>query len=180
MKKLNIGSGKNIKRGCINLDICSFPGVDVIHNLETFPYPFDNEQFDAIFANQVLEHVDKLTEIMKELSRILKVGGKLTLDVPHFTSNSSYMDPTHKRLFAYTTFDFFVENHFKSSKYEYNTQYFSKIKKKICFYKGLYFYNYLLEPLINLIIKYGNGHLYEGNLLRNIFPAWKIEVELIK
>ena len=68
----------------------------------------------------------------------------------------------------------------KELKYDYGTGYFSKVKKRLYFYKGLYFYNYLIEPFVNVIIKFGNGHLYEANLLRNIFPAWKVRAELIK
>ncbi len=180
MRKLHIGCGKKVLPGYINLDVQPLPGVDVVHNLEKFPYPFKDEEFDLIQAHQVLEHINNLEEVMKELARILKKGGRLKIDVPHFSSNSAYMDPTHKRLFAYTTFDFFVRNHFHEEKYQYNTEYFSKIRKRIRFYKGLYLHNYLVEPLVNWIIKRGNGHLYEANFLRNIFPAWKVEVELVK
>ena len=100
MKKLNIGCGRNVKKGYINLDVVRLPGVDVVHDLEKFPYPFDDNTFDLIEASQVLEHVDNLRGVMKELARILKPGGKLKIDVPHFSSNTAYMDPTHKRFFC--------------------------------------------------------------------------------
>ena len=180
MKRLNIGCGRRILRGYVNLDLVSSPGVDVVHNLEKFPYPFKADEFDLIEAHQVLEHVQDLSGVMKELARIVKKGGRVRVDVPHFSSNSAYMDPTHCRFYAYTTFDFFVKGHFYDEGYEYNTQYFSKIRKRLRFYKGWYFWNYIIEPLVNQIIRVGNGHLYEANFLRSIFPAWRVEVELVK
>ena len=180
LRKLNVGSGKNTFPNYVNLDIFPGKGVDVVHNLEKFPYPFKNEEFDVIEAHQVLEHIHNLEGVMQEFSRILKKGGKIKIDVPHFSSNSAYMDPTHCRFFAYTTFNFFVKGHFDSEGYEYSTQYYRKIRRRIRFYKGFYVWNYLIEPFVNQIIKVGNGHLYEANFLRTLFPAWRIEVELTK
>ena len=180
MKKLHIGCGKNILPGYTNLDMVRLPGVDVVHDLEKFPYPFKDETFDLIDAHQVLEHVTDLCGVMKELSRILEKGGTLRVDVPHFTSNSAYMDPTHVRFFAYTTFDFFVKNHYDGITYDYEMGYFSTLTKRLRFYKGFYIWNYLVEPVVNVILRVGNGHLYEANILRNMFPAWKVEAELVK
>ncbi|HIH10794.1 TPA: class I SAM-dependent methyltransferase [Candidatus Woesearchaeota archaeon] len=180
MKKLHIGCGKTILPGYVNLDMQLLPGVDVVQDLEKFPYPFKDGEFDLIEAHQVLEHIHDLQGVMKELARILKKGGVLKIDVPHFTSNTAWMDPTHVRYFAYTTFDFFVRGHFHDEGYVYSTEYFSAIKKYLRFYKGWYLHYYLLEPIINKLIKVGNGHLYEGNFLRSFFPAWRVDVKLIK
>ncbi len=32
MKKLNLGCGKDIRKGYINLDLKKLPGVDIVHN----------------------------------------------------------------------------------------------------------------------------------------------------
>ena len=93
MQKLNLGCSKDIKKGWVNLDIVKLPGVDVVHDLETFPYPFKDNTFDVILATQVLEHIENLPGLMKELARILKPGGKFIIEVPHFTSCTQYMDP---------------------------------------------------------------------------------------
>ncbi len=180
LQKLHLGCGKSIYPGYINLDIVKGTGVDVVHNLEVFPYPFKSEQFEIVEAHQVLEHIHNLDGLMKEVARILKKGGKFKIDVPHFSSNSAFMDPTHCRFFAFTTFDFYVKGHFNSEGYEYSTQHFSRIRRRLRFYKGGYFWNYLVEPFVNVIVRVGNGHLYEANFMRSLFPAWRVEVELIK
>ncbi|MCX7862988.1 MAG: class I SAM-dependent methyltransferase [Bacteroidales bacterium] len=44
--------------------------------------PFQNEEFDLIICNHVLEHIDNDTLAMQELFRVLKKGGKAILQVP--------------------------------------------------------------------------------------------------
>ena len=43
--------------------------------LDVMDIPFDDETFDVIFCNHVMEHVDDDIKAMKELHRVLKPGG---------------------------------------------------------------------------------------------------------
>jgi ubiquinone/menaquinone biosynthesis C-methylase UbiE len=45
---------------------------------------FDDESFDAVTANQVLEHLPNPTRELKEIYRILKPGGVFYANVPNF------------------------------------------------------------------------------------------------
>jgi SAM-dependent methyltransferase len=54
--------------------------VDVFYDGKTIPFP--NESFDAIFSSEVFEHVFSLQEILPEISRVLKKGGKILLTCP--------------------------------------------------------------------------------------------------
>lgn len=45
--------------------------------------PFDENEFDLIICNHVLEHIPDDTQAMKELFRVLKPGGKAILQVPY-------------------------------------------------------------------------------------------------
>ena len=45
MKKLNIGCGKDLKPGYVNLDIVDYGG-NMIHDINSFPYPFEENTFD--------------------------------------------------------------------------------------------------------------------------------------
>ncbi len=44
--------------------------------------PFENESFDSLFSSEVFEHVFALPEILPEISRVLKRGGKLLITCP--------------------------------------------------------------------------------------------------
>lgn len=44
--------------------------------------PFENDSFDYIFCNHVLEHIPDDTKAMQELFRVLKKGGMAILQIP--------------------------------------------------------------------------------------------------
>ncbi len=44
--------------------------------------PFDDNSFDVVFCNHVLEHIDDDTKAMKELYRVLKTGGMGIFQIP--------------------------------------------------------------------------------------------------
>lgn len=46
--------------------------------------PVEDERFDRILFNQVLEHVDDPTAVLAELYRVLKPGGRILCTVPLF------------------------------------------------------------------------------------------------
>jgi SAM-dependent methyltransferase len=106
-EKLNLGSGEFKKSGYINLDVSRECAPDVVHDLEVFPYPFHDNQFDIIEADHVLEHLSEPFRVMKELNRILNSGGKLVIRVPHFSRAMSH--PQHKRGFDITFPRYFDE-----------------------------------------------------------------------
>ena len=56
-------------------------------NIESIP--FENETFDWVMANHVLEHVQHEEIAIQELHRVLKVGGFMILQVP-FTHQLKY------------------------------------------------------------------------------------------
>ncbi len=45
--------------------------------------PCRDASFDTVFSSQVLEHVPEPAEMMAEMSRVLKPGGRLILTAPH-------------------------------------------------------------------------------------------------
>jgi ubiquinone/menaquinone biosynthesis C-methylase UbiE len=174
--RLNLGCGKDIRKNWINLDHIKLPGVDVVHNINDIPLPFENDLFDEILCASILEHVDYIP-LLRDLHRILKPGGKIAIIVPHFTSKYAFADPTHVRCFSTETLLFFTENYPMSYYFDFH---FSKAEKiHICFNRSRagYFYNHLLEPLVNMNSRIQD--FYEGSFLR-IFPATNMEVVLVK
>lgn len=54
--------------------------ADYYYDGKTFP--FNNEEYDSIVSNQVLEHIFAPDEFLGEMYRVLKDNGKLLLTVP--------------------------------------------------------------------------------------------------
>jgi len=104
MKKLDLGCGPNKKEGFIGIDKRSYPGVDYIHDLDTFPYPFSDNEFDWIEISHVLEHLKEPPNVLNEVYRISKNGAIVHIITPHYSSHLSYGDPEHKYHFGYYTF----------------------------------------------------------------------------
>ena len=107
MLKINLGAGYDIKKEYINHDIVDLKGIDVVHDLNVYPWPWEDDSIDEIIALDVLEHLDNFLASMEEVYRILKVGGIVSLKVPYWNSAYLYMDPTHRRGFHEATFYFF-------------------------------------------------------------------------
>ncbi len=66
--------------------------------------PFDNDRFDVIFCNHVLEHVEDADQCMRELYRIMKPGGWGIFQVPLDTTRAityedkSITDPAQREI----------------------------------------------------------------------------------
>jgi ubiquinone/menaquinone biosynthesis C-methylase UbiE len=66
--------------------------------------PFKDGEFDVIYASHILEHIQNLVVLKKELTRILKNKGLILVIVPHFQSNDAWGDDTHVRAFSTESF----------------------------------------------------------------------------
>tara|TARA_Y100000768_G_scaffold52719_1_gene34687 strand:- start:403 stop:972 length:570 start_codon:yes stop_codon:yes gene_type:complete len=101
LKKLNLGCGSKILDGYINVDKFEIYNPDILHDLEHFPYPFDDNSVDEIILSHVLEHLgqhpDVFNNIIKELYRICINGSRIEIKVPHPRHDDFLSDPTHVR-----------------------------------------------------------------------------------
>ncbi|MDD5111129.1 MAG: class I SAM-dependent methyltransferase [Candidatus Altiarchaeota archaeon] len=100
-KVLDVGAGK----GQLSKKLRS-EGYDVYAcdlNTEQYPYencvyadldeklPYSREQFDCLIAEEVIEHLENPSFTLRELNRILKIGGVLILTTPNILSIFSRM-----------------------------------------------------------------------------------------
>ena len=95
-KKLDLGCGISKQKGFIGVDRMKLEGVDVIHDLNEFPYPFKDDEITEVWMDQVLEHLENPVRAMEEVYRICRAGARITVGVPYFRSLYSVIDPTHK------------------------------------------------------------------------------------
>jgi len=106
LKKLNLGCSYNIREGYVNLDILPFKGVNVQHDLNKFPYPFEDNYFDEIICRRVLEQTDDWQKVIKELHRISKNEAKWTIEVPYYNSSIAF-NPHNKHFFRPDSFEIY-------------------------------------------------------------------------
>jgi SAM-dependent methyltransferase len=53
-----------------------------VHVAPAWNIPEPDASFDLVFSNSVLEHVDNLDDVLAEVARVLKPGGRLVFTVP--------------------------------------------------------------------------------------------------
>ena len=165
--RLNLGSGKNIKEGYLNLDSAKLPGVDIVWDLNKHPWPIKSNSFGEIYISHVLEHLDDLIKCLEEIHRISKKDAKIIIKVPIFPSIYSANDPTHKHFFTYFTFEYFEPN----AHYDY----YSKAKFKIVKRKINFSWNRYLKWIsffVNLSPRFYSRYL------SFIFPSNELYIEL--
>jgi SAM-dependent methyltransferase len=84
VRKLQVGSGDNPLPGWLNTDLDpALPAVIYLDALE--PFPFDDQLFDYVFSEHMIEHVSYLGGLgmLHECFRILKPGGSLRIATPN-------------------------------------------------------------------------------------------------
>ena len=107
-KKLNFGCGTDIKKGYVNLDSSRVKGVNVVHNLDRYPWPFSSNYFDEVYGRDAIEHLEDLFRAMQEIHRISKDGATVRLIVPYWHSSAAFY-PNHHYFFNVDSMRYFTE-----------------------------------------------------------------------
>lgn len=131
---LDLGCGKN-PRNVFGADIVY--GIDIREDLEKNiikadlvleKIPFEDNTFDFITAHDFIEHIPRVlylpqrrnafVELMNEVWRTLKHGGKFLSITPAFPKPQAFGDPTHVNYISETTFThYFDDEHSLASVY---------------------------------------------------------------
>lgn len=161
---LEIGCGAIKAEGFFGLDRRPTAEVDLIADLES-DLPFKDQSFDAIIANQVVEHIQNFVQLISELNRILKDDGTLILHVPYFRSSWSSIDPTHVRQFTLLTMDYWLSNSWLNTNYKFDECTFTQIKKILDL-------DYSRNPIRYILSKVAIRfpHIYENSFLSFVHP----------
>jgi SAM-dependent methyltransferase len=87
---LDIGAGsahvKHYRHDAISADILSFPGIDVV--CDAHALPFGEGQFSGIVMLDVLHHLERPVDFLREATRVLRPGGVLAMIEPGMTTLS--------------------------------------------------------------------------------------------
>ncbi|MFT4983617.1 MAG: SAM-dependent methyltransferase [Flavobacterium sp.] len=114
--------------------------------------PFEDNQYDVILCNHVLEHIPDDTKAMQELYRVLKPGGMAILQIPQELSRAvTFSDDTitdqkerakifgqydHVRIYGRDYFDKLRSIGFKVIEEDYTNKIAPKMVEKYCLAKG--------------------------------------------
>ncbi len=93
---LNFGCGEAVypASNVTNLDCVPAQYVTVVP-VGQIALPFENETFDLILANHVMEHIPNWFDTLKEFARVLKTGGRIEIWVPPISSDSAFSYRDH-------------------------------------------------------------------------------------
>ncbi len=126
------------------------PIVDV--KADILNLPFENDEFDLVFCNHVLEHIEDDQKAMKELFRVMKPGGMGIFQVPQELSReTTYEDATittsedkafhfgqydHVRIYGRDYFNRLRKVGFKVEEVDYSLKLSPELLEKYCLAKG--------------------------------------------
>jgi SAM-dependent methyltransferase len=110
---LDVGCGtRKIEAGAIGIDVSASSAADKVWDLNCFPWPLEDGQFNRIHMSHVIEHLDDPMRAMAEVYRVACDEAEVLIVTPHFSSHNSYTDPTHKRHLAAASFEYFTGRDF--------------------------------------------------------------------
>jgi len=105
---LDVGCGRTKFPGAMGIDIRSqLSHAELFHDLDQVPWPLQTSSFDLIVMRHCLEHLRDTFKTMDELYRLLIPGGRLVIEVPHFSWCGAYHHPGHIHFFSAGSLDFF-------------------------------------------------------------------------
>ena len=119
---INLGSGKDYKPGWLNIDILDRAQPDLLLDLgrpvalplradtvQAGPVELEAGAAELVYANNVLEHVPDLPQLMSNVLALLKVGGRFVIEVPHEHAPTAWQDPTHLRALNEKSWTYYTE-----------------------------------------------------------------------
>jgi hypothetical protein len=110
-KKLNLGCGFKKLFDHWNVDIEDKCNPDQVLDLEKTPWPYEDNFFEKITADNILEHLGEtpkaFTNIIKEMYRISADNAEWYINIPHHRCDLYWDDYTHVRVLTPKTFRMF-------------------------------------------------------------------------
>jgi hypothetical protein len=99
----------------IGVDIVKTDSVDIVHDLMSFPYPFESNSVDELNCSHFVEHIpqpckcfnggsDPWADFFNECFRIMKVGARMRITAPYYSSIRATQDYTHRRSISEASF----------------------------------------------------------------------------
>jgi SAM-dependent methyltransferase len=107
--ELGCGAAKR-DAAAIGIDQLDYDCVDLVGDALEILGAISDASVDRIYSSHFLEHVSDLPAIVREIERVLRVGGTLEAVAPHFANPYFSSDPTHNHRFGLYTFSYFSDD----------------------------------------------------------------------
>lgn len=100
---LDVGCGEGYTQamglsGVVGIDIVGGENVTVLASAEYLP--FRDSCFQLVFAGEVVEHLARPIQSLKDWVRVLGKGGTMVVSTPNGLRVAAVWNPDHKRVFA--------------------------------------------------------------------------------
>jgi SAM-dependent methyltransferase len=126
---LNLGCGRDIRSGWINVDCEDLPGVDIVGDIAD-PATFESipsNSVSLIEMSHILEHIIYPLPMLEALYRVAKPGCILNISVPHGAHDMAFADPQHVKQYFPSSFQFFAQPAYKRADYKYRGDWETKL-----------------------------------------------------
>jgi len=106
---LDAGCGERKNKGFIGMDRRELAGVDIVHDLESLPWPLEDGSCAVVLMSHVIEHIKPWLsfDLVDECWRVLEPDGVLLVSTPYGGSFRYYQDPTHCNPWVEASFGYF-------------------------------------------------------------------------
>lgn len=111
--RLDLGCGRSKTEGFFGVDQFDLPGVDLVHNLEEFPWPLPDNYARAVVISHFWEHVKPWLTLrfMAELHRVCQDEAHVMIAGPYGVEFRFVQDPTHCNPTNEATFQYWDNSH---------------------------------------------------------------------
>jgi len=147
--KIDLACGDRKKEGFCGIDIAKTSSIDYAMDLNKYPWDIESNSAEEIYCSHYVEHIphdilnirtlvnesntfedfknkvnqvdrkDGFIQFMNELYRIMKVGGKVTIICPYYTSIRAFGDPTHIRYIGEWSFYYLSKDWMEANKLQH-------------------------------------------------------------
>ena len=97
--KLDLSGHIDPQHGFINIDDVDAKGVDIVFDLQKYPWPLPQEFATVIVAGKVISHISRenkgFLKFMDECWKALKYDGQLMISTPYAGNTAFWSEPTN-------------------------------------------------------------------------------------
>ena len=184
--KLNLGCGNRYIENWVNVDFYDDSKCDIKHDLEVFPWPWEDNTISNIKIIHTLEHLGSdwkiFIKIIQEMYRVCEDDATIEVIVPSPWHWNYTADPSHVRPVIPETFTLFSKEYCQLYKEEgWSSTPFADI-----YDVDLRIYEVMFRPDIQWTIRINTGQILASDLLkyhnkyRNVLSEYRIYLAVVK